>query len=172
MREEVKDLSGLIDITINTVRKLTMDLRPAMLDDLGLIPAVEWMIKGVQKRVGIKTKLTVKPSRLKLGPDLSLTIFRIIQESLTNVIRYAQATRVQIVLEKEPGCLDLMIKDNGIGIQQKQIKSHYSLGLVGMKERVMSYGGKLEITGEKNKGTTITVFFSPLKKGKSENTDS
>ena len=172
LKEEVKDLSGLIDITINTVRKLTMDLRPVMLDDLGLIPAVEWLVKGVQKRAGIKVKLTVKPARLELDPDLSLTIFRIIQEALTNVIRYARATRVQIMLRKGPDGLNLTIKDNGIGIQQKQIKSHYSLGLVGMKERVMPYGGKLEITGEKNKGTTITIFLPPLKKGKNENIDS
>ena len=134
-----------------------------MLDDLGLISALEWQVKEFQKRTGIKCKLMLRQENLTLDQRRSMSVFRIFQETLTNVARHANATEVKATLRSEDAHLILQIRDNGKGITRRQIHNPASIGIVGMRERVILLGGEFNISGIKGKGTTVTVSI-PLDK--------
>ena len=147
----------LIDRTIQTVRRLSSELRPALLDDLGLAATIEWQMQEFKTRTGIKYKLTLPSKDLILDQKRSTAIFRIFQETLTNVVRHSNATRVSISLRKKADNLILRVKDNGKGIAENEISDAKSLGVLGMRERALLLGGEVHITGADGKGTTVTV---------------
>jgi len=155
--ENFKSMSDLIDNTIVLMRRLVRELRPEVLDELGLVEAVKWYISEFEKRSSIKFHLTVFPKNLKTDPDRSIAIFRIFQEILINIARHSQATEVNVFLRKQKDIIHLLIHDNGIGIKQEEISNNRSLGILGMKERALIFGGDLQIEGEAGQGTTVKV---------------
>ena len=154
---KIKSMSSLIDNTIHTVRRIATELRPGVLDDLGLVAAVEWQANDFQNRTGITCEVASLVDYLDLARDRSTATFRILQETLTNVARHAQASRVDIALTREDDNLVLKIKDNGKGITEYDIAGSGSFGLIGMRERAQIVGGGLSITGTPGHGTLVTV---------------
>ena len=147
----------LIDRTIQTVRRLSSELRPAVLDDLGLEATIEWQMQEFKTRTGIRYKLTLPSKDLILDQKQSTAVFRIFQETLTNVVRHSNATQVSISLRMKADNLILSVKDNGKGITENEISDAKSLGLLGMRERALLLGGEVHIMGAHGKGTTVTV---------------
>jgi len=132
-------------------------LRPGMLDLLGLSAAIEWQAAQFRDRTGIKCDFISIPEDTVLDETSSIAIFRIFQEACTNIVRHAKATKIEIVLKETPEEVELKISDNGKGITDKEISNPKSFGLMGIKERAMSLGGTVEISGAENKGTTVRV---------------
>ena len=155
--EKTRLMSQLIDRTVKSVRRICAELRPGLLDDFGLSVALEWQAEEFQKRTGMECKTSVPAEGLDLNKEKSTNLFRIVQESLTNVIRHADATKVEINLHEEDGKLLLEIVDNGKGISQAAITNPKSFGLIGIKERVHSLGGEVNIAGTPTEGTRLTV---------------
>jgi len=155
--DKTKAMTALIDKTIGTVQKVSAELRPGLLDDLGLTPAIEWQCQEFQNRTGIECKVDFDSEVIDLSPDLSTAIFRIFQEALTNAARHSKATRIKVSLKDRPGLLELRVVDNGIGISEKAVNSAESLGIMGMRERLIPFGGSLIISGAANRGTTLTL---------------
>lgn len=149
----------LVDGTIRSVKRIISELRPGLLDDLGLAAAVEWQAEDFHNRTGIHVEVRISPSEFNLDNDLSTSIFRIFQESLTNVARHSQATEAKTTMIMKDNKIKLNVIDNGIGITEEQIAGRDSFGLMGIKERAHMFGGKVEISGVPGKGTTITVSF-------------
>jgi signal transduction histidine kinase len=139
------------------VKRLSTELRPGLLDDLGLAAAIEWQAGEFQERTGIKTELGFEPDDITVDQEQGTAIFRIFQEMLTNVIRHAAATRIDAYLREKDGVLELSVRDNGKGIEQAMVNSPQSLGLIGMRERCHHLGGTVDIRGKRGKGTTVTV---------------
>ncbi len=161
--EKTESMLRLIDRTIQFSRKIISELRPGLLDDFGLAAAIEWQADEFQKRTGIQCEVTINPEDIILDKDLATAIFRIFQETLTNVARHANATRVEIGLEEKTDALELTVSDNGKGIKEEEISHPNAFGLIGIRERVYQFGGELNIRGIKAKGTTVTICV-PLKK--------
>jgi signal transduction histidine kinase len=155
---KTRTMFDLIDGTIQSVRKIATRLRPEVLDELGLGPAVEWQAREFQKRSGLRCKVTLTADAAAvLDRERSTAAFRIFQELLTNVARHANATRVDVAMHLEPGAVVLQVEDNGVGIDESAMSSPKSLGLLGMRERVLPFGGDVEITGAKGRGTRVRV---------------
>ncbi len=154
---KTKAMTFLIDKTIGTVQKISAELRPGLLDDLGLVAAIEWQCQEFQDRTGIKCKVNFDSEAVDLSPDLATAIFRVFQEALTNAARHSKATRIKVSLKNLPGVLELQLADNGIGIPETAIDSADSLGIMGMRERLTPFGGSLQISAAPNKGTTVTM---------------
>jgi signal transduction histidine kinase len=152
----------LIDTTVQTVRKIATGLRPEMLDDMGLIAAVAWQAKEFQKRTGIRCRAKLPPETVKLDVDVSTTMFRIFQEILTNVARHSRATRVDMELSVNDERVSLEVIDNGVGIADSDLNGKKSLGLLGMHERALLFGGEVKITGTAGHGTRVSVSI-PLR---------
>jgi PAS domain S-box-containing protein len=146
-----------IDTTIQTMRRIAMELRPSVLDDLGLVAAMEWQLKDFQKRTGMRCEFFLPAENISLDADLSTGLFRIFQEALTNVARHSDATEVYVRLHSEAGSSTLEVEDNGKGIEEEKILSSRSLGLLGMRERALMFGGRITVTGTPGIGTTVTV---------------
>ncbi|HLI92775.1 MAG TPA: PAS domain S-box protein, partial [Puia sp.] len=150
-REKLRSTISLLDNTIQTVRRIATDLRPSILDDLGLIAAIEWQSQEFQKRSGIRTTFTSSVAEMDFPPEMSIGMFRICQESLTNVARHASASNVSITLDQAGGEVRLVIADDGKGLDPERADNGKTLGLLGMKERALMMGGRLEFgNGEKN----------------------
>jgi len=147
----------LIEDTIKSVRKISTELRPSMLDDLGLIAAMEWQSNEFGKRYGINAVFVNLTGNLSVPPKFSTGLFRIFQESLTNVARHADAKKIVSTLAVTDNDLVLTIEDDGKGFIVKNIGSKKTLGLFGMKERSMEMGGSYEIKSEPGGGTTVSV---------------
>jgi PAS domain S-box-containing protein len=160
--EKARMMSKLIDINIQSVKRISAELRPGLLDDLGIAAALEWQTEEFKERTGLKCRLKVSPEDIVLGREVSTAIFRIFQEALTNVVRHADAGKVNVSLRQRVGQLTLQVKDDGKGITKKQISDPKSIGLIGMRERVHFLGGTVVIDGSPGKGTTLTVRI-PLK---------
>jgi signal transduction histidine kinase len=165
-RKKIKSMSKLVDTTLQTIKKISTELRPELLDDLGLSAAIEWQAEEFQTHTGIRCKITVDPEDIILDKDHSTAIFRIFQETLTNIARHAKATKVKVSLKEKAGRLELRVKDNGRGITEEQASDPKSFGLIGIRERAYSFGGKVAIKGLEDKGTTVTVRIPLLKKEK------
>lgn len=157
MLEKVADMSGHIDATIQAVRRIATELRPGILDDLGLVAAIEWQANEFQGRTGIMCRVTSNLPDRQLDADLNTAFFRIFQETLTNVIRHANATRVDVHLAGGDDAIVLTVRDNGRGITPAEIRDRRSIGLLGMGERAALLGGKVEIKGAPGQGTEVTV---------------
>jgi len=157
VREKTKTMSAHIDTTIQTVRRISTELRPGILDDLGLVAAIEWQAAEFQKRTGVKCEVTSELNEPILDEELNTAFFRIFQESLTNVVRHANALRVDVRLWEHQGNLFMEIKDNGRGISEAEVSNTKSLGLLGMRERAALLRGELTVSGVSGEGTTVRV---------------
>jgi signal transduction histidine kinase len=157
LRSKAESAIELIDGMIVTLRRIASDLRPRTLDDLGLTAALEWQAQEFERRTRILCRVALPPEPLVLDSERSTAIFRIFQESLTNVARHANATRVQAQLEREAHQLIFRVRDNGQGFDPEEAKARKSLGLVGMQERALLLNGELTVEGVRGKGTTLTL---------------
>ena len=157
VREKFEATTSLIEETIRSVRRISLELRPSMLDDLGLIAALEWQSNEFEKRSGITTEFINRAVQVEMPASVKTGLFRIYQESLTNVARHAGATRVTAVLELNGNDLILTISDNGKGFSVSNVESKKTLGLFGMKERTQEMGGKYDIVSTPGDGTTVRV---------------
>jgi PAS domain S-box-containing protein len=155
---KINKVAALVGETIKTVQRITSQLRPEIIDDLGLKAAIEWYTKEFSQRIGVKIFLDID-STPTISPKASLVIFRIIQESLTNIARHAKATRVDISLLITDEDIRLRILDNGIGITSSEINSKKSFGIMSMKERAASLGGTFEISSGNGGGTEILLII-------------
>jgi len=162
--EKTQSMLKFADTTIQSVRKISTQLRPGVLDDLGLLAAIEWQTQDFRDRTGIKCELNSSVEDVELDRDRSTAVFRIFQETLINVVRHAKATRIIVNVDEDAGNLILRVKDNGRGITESEISNLKSLGLLGMRERALLFGGEVKISGIPGKGTTVTVTI-PLKQG-------
>jgi two-component system, NarL family, sensor histidine kinase UhpB len=155
---KLKSMSSTIVNIIQTMRRIASSLRPSILDDLGLVEALEWELRGFQERTGIKYQLDISQEvqSENIQELISTALYRISQEFLTNVIKHAQASEVHVCLTKTDKGLMLELKDNGKGITKSQISTS-SMGIVGMKERTKSLGGHFSISGHPGEGTGVTV---------------
>ncbi len=153
----IQSLSKLADQTIDSMRRIATELRPGILDDLGLVAAVEWAANDFQARTGTKCRVGLPDVDVPIHPECATALFRIFQETLTNVARHARATEVNVKLAKDNGDLSLEVQDNGQGIGDEQLSAPRSLGILGMRERALLLGGDLTIRGAPGKGTTVSV---------------
>lgn len=166
-------MSKLIETTIQSVKKICSELRPQLLDDFGLSAAIEWQAEEFGNRTGVQFEIISDPEDIILDNDHSTAIFRIFQETLTNITRHANATRVQVILKENSGVIEMEIRDNGKGIKEEEILNPKSFGLIGMRERTHFFGGNFKISGSRDKGTTVKVSIPIDKERKlhDKNTD-
>jgi PAS domain S-box-containing protein len=157
LKEKFESVSKTIDETVEKVQSISSRLRPGILDELGLIPAIEWQSQEFEKLTGVHCSLSFPQYELELENEKATAVFRIFQEALTNIIRHASATIVSVNMHIESRLFTLEIKDNGVGITASQIKDTKSLGLIGMNERAMIFGGEVSIEGIPDKGTKVKV---------------
>jgi signal transduction histidine kinase len=157
LKEKVNEILSLISEILKTVKRIAFELRPNILDNLGLIAALKWQGKEFEKRTGIKSQFHTDLKDFIPERNLSTIIFRVYQEALTNVARHAQATRIETTLEKKEGYIRLIVKDNGQGFDVDEAKNKNSLGLIGMNERALMLQGELTIKSKKLKGTVVTL---------------
>jgi PAS domain S-box-containing protein len=162
--DKVKTMSGLIDDMVRSVRKIAAELRPGVLDDLGLVAAMEWQAREFQARTGIECQYTSAVDAAPVNSDICTNVFRIFQETLTNVARHAGASRVTAHLSGGNGQLVLEVRDNGRGVTEAEKLNSHSFGLLGMRERAMMFGGGFQITGAPGQGTTVRVTV-PVREG-------
>ncbi len=155
--DKIKSLVNRVNCTIQTVRRIATELRPGILDNLGLVAAIEWQAAEFESRSGLKCSVQADPEMPNLDPELNTAFFRIFQETLTNVIRHSRATRVEVRLSKDADRVVLSIRDNGRGISDEEISNTRSIGLRGMRERAALIGGQVSIRGSPGNGTTVTV---------------
>jgi two-component system sensor histidine kinase UhpB len=134
--EKLETISTLINETIRKVKKISSYLRPSILDDLGLAAAIEWEGEEFQQRTGIACSINIELEDIMISTDIGITLFRILQEALTNIARHAKSTKVRVSLKKGTEKLILVIQDNGIGITEEQVNDPKSIGLFGIHERV------------------------------------
>ncbi|MBI5676500.1 MAG: sensor histidine kinase [Nitrospirae bacterium] len=168
--EKIKSMADLVNFTIQSVKKLCTELRPSILDDFGLIAAIEWQAEQFQNRTGILCKVTCGDIGEIQHKELSTAIFRAFQEALTNIARHANATIVKVSLEEADDILRMDIDDNGIGINKELSNNHQSFGIIGIRERILSVGGDFKIIGIPNRGTILKIS-APLRKRGDDNDD-
>ncbi len=157
LREKVAGMSTTADTAIASVQRIATELRPVVLDSLGLCAAIEWQAKDFEQRSGIACRTNMPDHDLHLDRDSATALFRILQESLTNVARHSGATQVDIELHRDDGWVNLAVRDNGRGIRAAEVNDPYSVGLLGMRERATLLGGQCEIGGHPGAGTAVTA---------------
>ena len=155
--DKIRSMVEQVDTTIASVQRLVTELRPAVLDDLGLVAAIEWQCQDFQKRTGIPCTCVTNADDIAMEPERATALFRICQEALTNTARHAQATAVTVKLESRNDFLQLVVADNGVGIPDTNVSNRRSLGLLGMRERVALFGGEITFQGNPGRGTTVTA---------------
>ncbi len=163
-------MNSLIDGTLRDVRQLSARLRPAILDDMGLVAAIEWQAQEFARRTGVKLDMTLEATHGGLDPDRITAIFRILQEALTNVARHAKAGHVEIRFYRRGRNVILEVRDDGQGITDKQRDSAESIGLIGMRERATALDGQLDIRGLDSHGTMVTLSL-PITLGNRHHAD-
>jgi signal transduction histidine kinase len=154
--ERTQALSQSIDRIINSVRRIASGLRPEVLDEIGLAAAIEWQAREFQRRTGIRCTVDIPRGFPDPDKERSTAVFRIFQELLTNVARHANASRVKAQLS-DGDAISLAVEDNGRGIKDVEIESPTSLGFMGLRERVLAFGGNIAVQGEEGKGTKVSV---------------
>ena len=154
---KLQALVGLIEVSIQSVRQISTDLRPAVLDHLGLPEAIQWEATKFEARTGIRCRLSSEVTHELADRTRALALFRIFQEALTNIVRHAHAGAVRITLRERGKLLTLVVRDNGRGITKADVSRMESIGLLGMNERARLLGGRITIAGVQGRGTTITV---------------
>jgi len=156
LQEKVDSMDLLVDRAIEVTRRIASDLRPGILD-FGIVAAIEWQAREFQSRTGIRCEAASASEEISLDPDLSVNVFRIFQETLTNVTKHANASMVHVTIEASDGWLDLEVHDNGRGITRDDMSKPKSFGIRGMLERARNLGGNIEISGAPGQGTTLSV---------------
>ena len=154
VRRHVDSIKKLAEASVNVIRNMTLLLRPSLLDDFGLVPALEWHAREVSKRTGLRVHVSASDSASELPDELKTCIYRVVQEALHNCARHAQARSVKVVVEQEPRRLLLTVEDDGHGLDAKRMRG---LGLVGMEERVHHLGGSLDVRSQPGSGTKVAV---------------
>ncbi|HEX9509237.1 MAG TPA: MEDS domain-containing protein [Puia sp.] len=155
IKQKIGDIINLLDTTVRSVRRISSELRPSLLHNLGLVAAMEWHLKEFEKRSGIKIIFDEHREELKIPDSIKNGLFRIFQESLTNISRHANATKVIVSLDQKDQQLILRIEDNGQGFEKEKITAKKTLGILGMRERCQMMGGDYEIRSAPGKGTTV-----------------
>ena len=153
--KRAEDMKQLIDQTVASVRRIAADLRPLMLDNLGLAPTLEWLTRDFALRAGIPVELCMPNEDLGASGDAATAVFRIVQEALTNVVRHAHATHVQVAVMRSGGDVRVRVIDDGCGMRDDDHRKARSFGLLGMRERAYVLGGNFSIRREGDKGTTV-----------------
>jgi len=156
-KQQSESILKLVDETIQSVRRISTELRPVVLDAVGLVAAVEWAAGEFAARTGTKCQLDLPQDDVVIDQERATAVFRIFQETLTNVARHATATEVDVRLAENDGELTLEVHDNGKGVSEEQLGSGSSLGILGMRERALLLGGELTIVGTLGEGTTVSV---------------
>ncbi len=164
LKESAQSMLDLIDTTIKSVQRIAMELRPPILDVFGLCDAIAWQAGEYEKRFGIKFNLNCLQDQMDLDNDLKTTFFRVFQESVTNVVRHAEASQVDVSMSLQKDQLVLTIKDDGKGIHKDQIEGSNSLGLIGIRERVRYWNGEVLFSGAPGKGTSVEIRIPVSKK--------
>ncbi len=162
LAQKTRTITAQMDAMIKTVRRIATELRPGMLDDLGLAASIEWQARDFEKRTGIVCAVHITTDDLAMSRTQSVALFRIFQEALTNVARHAQAQLVEVNLSTTPSALTLQVHDDGRGIRTQEISGLHSLGLLGMRERAQRLGGTFDIYSMPGDGTIVTVSFPIL----------
>jgi signal transduction histidine kinase len=153
----------LVNSSIQTVKRIATELRPGILDDLGLFSAMEWLVEEFQKRTKIKCQLDIEGEIDLIDNEVSIAVFRIFQETLTNITRHSHATHTKVKIWCSDNELMMDVEDNGKGISIGELNSSMSLGIIGMRERVNILRGKFAVFGDPGKGTKVHVKI-PLRK--------
>jgi len=162
------EMNKLIDDTSSSVQRISTELRPGLLENLGLTYALEWQCNEFARRTEIKCTLKLIPEKITLNEKISVGLFRIVQESLTNVARHSKATKVKVSLLKTNNKIELNIIDNGIGIKEEETNDPKSLGLLGITERAFSINGEVSFSGKKDIGTEVKVVVQLENEGKNK----
>ena len=161
IRERLEDAANLTDRTLEQIRELSLDLRPSMLDDLGLVPTLRWYIKRYASRVDIKAEFTANGLDVRFAPEVETTLYRVVQEALTNVARHAQATAVRLSLSQHEGRVYAVIEDDGAGFDVESVLNQNApergAGLLGIRERVALLDGDFEIDSRPGEGTRLSI---------------
>jgi PAS domain S-box-containing protein len=159
VKEKVGNLIDVLDAMVKSVRRISTELRPSLLDKIGLAATMEWHLKDFEKRSGIETTFTQPEEELKIPDAVKNGLFRIFQESLTNVARHSKASHVKVELQQDNDNIILSIVDDGKGFEKEKIAEKTTLGILGMKERTSMMGGSYEITSKPEKGTKVNVVL-------------
>jgi signal transduction histidine kinase len=164
LQKKISSTQRLVEKSVDIVHRFARELRPTVLDDLGLIPALHSFMKSFTKRTGVRTSLTAFAAVEQLDTAKRTVLFRVAQEALTNVARHAQASRVEVSIEKLPDCICMKIKDDGKSFNMERtlhVNGGKRLGLLGMRERLEMVGGKFVVESSPGKGTTIQAQIPP-----------
>ena len=159
LSDKLESMEGTMSQALASVKRISKELRPPQLDALGIIGAIQLDLNQMERKVGLTTHLEIEPAEFLLDKQLSIAIYRVCNEVLTNVVRHARAKSVSIILTKTHDAVDLKVQDDGQGITKRELEGTKSLGIVGMRERVRQWQGTLTINGSKGKGTTVTAHF-------------
>ncbi len=165
--EKMGQIRKLVEETLDSIRRIARELHPSIIEDLGLVPALDWLIANFGERTDLKCSFRPTSKKLEVDSEISLAIFRILQEALTNILKHAQAKKVDIRLSKRGGNAVLTVDDDGIGIENTRLDSSGGLGIIGMRERARQWGGILEVAGIPGKGTSVQLSI-PIKSKNSE----
>jgi len=155
--ERGRNILGRMDRLMESVRQIVTELRPSVLDHLGLHAAIEWQAQDFAARTGLGLDLEIAASEECTSDELASPVFRMLQEALTNIARHANATRVSVTYRRDPRLLSLDVSDNGRGITASELRGTNSLGLLSLRERALVCGGSIEITGAPGRGTTVSL---------------
>ena len=157
--------AGLTDIGIASLRQLTSELRPPILDHLGLVPAIRWESSLFSQRTNIRCYVRATPASMKVDEAVATALYRIFLEAMANVARHAKAGAVRVSLTQHDGLTVMDIRDNGRGITAQQVDNPHTMGLIGMRERALSVGGHVRITGARGRGTRVVVTVRSRDRG-------
>jgi hypothetical protein len=157
LAQRLDRMAALLGTTVAATRRIAADLRPLLLDDLGLIPAVEWLVENFMQRAGIPCELAISNPDMQVPQAHSTAVFRVVQEALTNIAKHADAKRVEVAIDLDSAAITVSIHDNGKGFDLRDPRKAGSFGLIGLRERAYLLGGHATITSEQGKGTVIEV---------------
>ena len=174
MQEKALSMRQTVDMTIQSVKRISAELRPHVLDNLGLSAAIEWQVKQIKDVTGIDCQFVSVPADVTADNNSAVALFRIFQEAMTNAVRHSKASYIKVELKQLAGSIRLVVEDNGLGIKHSEISDPKSFGLISIKERARALGGEVEINGRPGKGTLITAEIPLCKKENAHgtNTDS
>jgi signal transduction histidine kinase len=158
VEERLTEMSVLIDESVNDIRRVAAELRPPILDGLGVVAAIRAYLQDFSRRVNVPCVLTTDLFEVTLADDRAIALFRILQEALTNVVRHAAAGRIDVALRADSAMVHLTVHDDGRGIPAEETRDPRALGLVGMRDRARLFGGDVAVSGRPGKGTTVTAF--------------
>jgi signal transduction histidine kinase len=165
LHDKIDAASGVIDAALETLHRVSSELRPVILDDFGIVAAIEWQLEEFKQRTGLACELERTVDEIDLTREQATAVFRIFQEALTNVIRHSGADRIDVRLAVHEDTLHLELEDNGRGIRKAEIEASDAFGLIGMRERLRPWNGSIRFTGNPAKGTCVQVVLPLGKQG-------